>query len=1310
MDSFDISRVGFDPLKHYSGVRMQQGRVVTDDDYNEDNRIDAEQARRETVDIIGSTGSPDNGFRIKNLRHADGLVDFDISPGSIYVGGLRFEMEAHVSRIRYLRDREINKELHKVRSETYRTQRDWLQQPTGSDPEPKMTGSLERYDLVYLEGWQQAVSAIEDSELLEAALGGPDTGVRIRNMRRVRIHTDIGEADCATAWQKQIHQWKDKHMGSLNQENELVRDVELKVSFLADPNTDNLCAPSVAGGYLGAENQAIRVQLTGKDHFTWGFDNASPLYRVTVGGDTVTFLTALKDQHHWPLAGQVIEILPWSAVLPNGEKIAEITGFLSKVSASYNPDTGEIKMAGSLPATFGNDWKNRPDSNELSNQEPPEYFYLRIWNRGTDLSTAEAIHFVPGTPVPLGNTGLAVTITGHELVSGDFWVIAARPNTPDQVVPWKLEVNASPVGVRRFYTPLAILQWHDYGEKIVGHVLHDCRRSFRPLTDQKICCTYTVGDKIHSRGDFNSIEEAVDNLPPDGGRICVLPGDHYANLQVFQKSNIHITGCGDRSVVRPHPKRVTEPVFHFDACQKIELSNMSVIAIEGTAIHIVDRLNVPVASSGILIRENQVLAFKHAITVRVKEDMPGDNDIRILDNRIGMIDREGGLPAIFCIGDDVLIERNRIVVVSPPEPENPQDPRKPGDPGYTLYNPCREPKSFYETGFRINRFVSGLFLYINGLTFPGYRIMYKALGGIQVGSTSERFRVIDNDIIGGAGNGITLGHLPQDVVEEETAAKRTANEKKLWERRLTNLTNGVSESENFVANFRSTLYDIAIERNRIRHMGLSGISVVTFFDSERVPLMISLSDVTIFRNSIISCAQQIPEEIPAKMRQEVAYGGIILASCDICSIRENRVENNGISQAEPVCGIYIMMGDRIEIAGNHILNNGPRLEDPKLAVRQGIRGGIVVRMSLKKYQNFSAKNLDLSAFDGMPALMVQGNIVTQPLGHALLLVALGPVSITGNVFTSQGIDKTNPFSLLAGSVFILDLGISKDFLVEAALKFSEVAKINKISPDDPGYKKVVALMARMQFIPSGAVMFSDNQTSLDLRDKTIDVSLSSQLIASLDDIAYNGNQSECLSYLSLAERAIDVVLVNTALVAITVRSNNNRFQEGTTLTKWSLFSLGFANMAIGNHASHCLHVLGANTPPADVLTFTNYVLLDTRCNGARELLRQKFTYGEMNNNANAGDTKAGMTEGINMEQDMSHLDTSFDQLETQRADGLVFAREMTTIRNKTLVVEAERLGNKYGQNHVQITKIDNQISFNKEYIKNIDIEIKRRPG
>src|SRR5207244_3630223 len=110
----------------------------------------------------------------------------------------------------------------------------------------------------------------------------------------------------------------------------------------------DLCSPPVVGGYLGTENQAIRVQLIDQTHFTWGFDNAGPLYRVTLGPDDqnrprqVTLLTSPKDQAHWPTSGQVVEILPWSAVLANGEKVAEVSGFLARVAGAYNPDNQKL--------------------------------------------------------------------------------------------------------------------------------------------------------------------------------------------------------------------------------------------------------------------------------------------------------------------------------------------------------------------------------------------------------------------------------------------------------------------------------------------------------------------------------------------------------------------------------------------------------------------------------------------------------------------------------------------------------------------------------------------------------------------------------------------------------------------------------------------------------------------------------------------------------------------------------------------------------------------------------------------------------
>lgn len=63
----DISRSTFDPNKHYSGVRQQQGRVNLDADWNEQVDIAAHRVQKETFDVIGPSGAPrDNaGFQIQ---------------------------------------------------------------------------------------------------------------------------------------------------------------------------------------------------------------------------------------------------------------------------------------------------------------------------------------------------------------------------------------------------------------------------------------------------------------------------------------------------------------------------------------------------------------------------------------------------------------------------------------------------------------------------------------------------------------------------------------------------------------------------------------------------------------------------------------------------------------------------------------------------------------------------------------------------------------------------------------------------------------------------------------------------------------------------------------------------------------------------------------------------------------------------------------------------------------------------------------------------------------------------------------------
>ena len=62
----DISRTTFRRTRHYSGVRLQQGRVQLDSDFNEQVDIGANRDRVTTRDVVGPAGAPDvgGGFKI----------------------------------------------------------------------------------------------------------------------------------------------------------------------------------------------------------------------------------------------------------------------------------------------------------------------------------------------------------------------------------------------------------------------------------------------------------------------------------------------------------------------------------------------------------------------------------------------------------------------------------------------------------------------------------------------------------------------------------------------------------------------------------------------------------------------------------------------------------------------------------------------------------------------------------------------------------------------------------------------------------------------------------------------------------------------------------------------------------------------------------------------------------------------------------------------------------------------------------------------------------------------------------------------
>jgi hypothetical protein len=538
----DRSRSAFDVRtpKHWSSLGAQQGRLLSDDDWNEADAIAQDDTRHTRVHVIGPAGSPDDGFKLANPSITAGAIDFDILPGTLYAGGLRATIE---------------------HSEAFSVQRDWLQQPASA----RAIGG-ERIDLAYLEVWQQPVTAVEDRELQEVALGGPDTSVRTRTMRRVRLRTNVGTESCATAWAGLV-----SSLGGLSPDNELVNSATLAIGSV--PNTGpapDLCSPAPLLGYLGAENQAIRVEIGSGNTFLWGFDNASPLYRVQVttdgtGAQVLHFLTTPKDEAHWPLAQQIVELLPWSAVLPNGEKVAETSaGFLARVSASYDPNTQNIKVTPTVPGSFGTAWQGRSDASGLGTPASA-FFYLRVWNRGADTASPPQIAFTPGVPVTLGQLGLQVTFTGTTFRQGDFWIIAARPESPDEVVPWSLKTGRIAEGIRRFYAPLGLIHWRPGGV----HSVFDCRPTFDPLTRPRGCCI-TVSPR-------SGWEHTLDEVAADDDLcLCFQPGDYTTTRTlVLRNKNVKVHGAGGAS--RIHGSGI-EAVLRFEGCRHVEIRDLAIDA------------------------------------------------------------------------------------------------------------------------------------------------------------------------------------------------------------------------------------------------------------------------------------------------------------------------------------------------------------------------------------------------------------------------------------------------------------------------------------------------------------------------------------------------------------------------------------------------------------------------------------------------------------------------------------------------------------------------------------------------------------
>lgn len=567
----DVSRSTHERRNGYSGVVAQQGRVILDRDVNALQEILRGDLDADALDIVGPCGTPDDGFAIGTLDGGPPFwsppepleftetssYDFLISPGTMYLGGRRVEFPASDETITY----------------SYFDQPDW--------PHPDLPSWLDKpgsqvLEIAYLEVCEQEVSAVEDPDLLEVALGGPDTTGRQRLLRRVkRYKTDYD--NCHSAWKQLVGEWSEKGFEFDSKTMRLLPKATLEVTITKDTTASTPCDPVGTAGYLGANNQLIRVQVCESGSapaVLWGYDDASFIYRVVAPAlpaesvYAVQLTTDPPDAFHYPQVGQPVEVLRAAAVVateldesnpddpqPIVRCVASAMGDVQILTQAYGPTLSDpnnnyISLPGGLKQEYLDD---------LNAGEP---LFIRVWQNRQDIESGG----FPLLDATRAKIGLEVTIASTDNTAiplGAFWQIAARPSTPQAVYPEELLVTPQPPdGPSCWACPLAVLDW-DLGQAVP--TIKNCRKHFDNLVEltkrQQGCCTFHVSPEDFSA--THTLQDVVDEAIRRGGSptICLSPGTYLLSqpLSVSSAEGLTIESCGGVAILQP--ALGSEPAF-----------------------------------------------------------------------------------------------------------------------------------------------------------------------------------------------------------------------------------------------------------------------------------------------------------------------------------------------------------------------------------------------------------------------------------------------------------------------------------------------------------------------------------------------------------------------------------------------------------------------------------------------------------------------------------------------------------------------------------------------------------------------------
>lgn len=420
----DFSRYTFRPEKRFAAVLAQQGRLLLDADLNEAAAIQAHLARTFTVDLIGPHAGPADapGFAIEYRPQAD-PPDLVIGPGRYYVAGLLCDATPPPRLTPVAEGRPDADDA--AAPWTY-----WTQPDAARDPDEERHHLPPPPFLVYLVVRQRLITAVEDPDLAERALGmtPPDTAARLKTTWQVLplrpgpgfpVSGDPGPDEL----RRLFAAWAEGHGRPRPRLAARARRPERVVE---DP-----CLVSPESRYRG-ENQLYRVEVHQggrRPTVKWSRENGSVVLPVTgVQGAWVTLAALGRDGRLDLRSGDRVELVD-DAYVARGEpaallQVVEVDVPERRVLLSAEPDP-----------RYG----RRPDRHP----------YLRRWDHratgeyGGPGLVDGALELVEDTWLDLEDGVQVRFAKGGAYRPGDYWLIPARAATGD--VEWPRDAEDRPL-------------------------------------------------------------------------------------------------------------------------------------------------------------------------------------------------------------------------------------------------------------------------------------------------------------------------------------------------------------------------------------------------------------------------------------------------------------------------------------------------------------------------------------------------------------------------------------------------------------------------------------------------------------------------------------------------------------------------------------------------------------------------------------------------------------------------------------------------------------------------------------------------